>query len=246
VDALPYPKDLKMSPDRLRKVSEVHGEIVRAGNGLVPQQTTDKLELRIHKVHCIDETNGQFVEKVGNDEIHLGGTAVDQSGKTHKIAPFLVGANFDDGESKTFKPPRRFTTFDLREGTDFPKSYFVTFVLFEKDGGGAAEFINKLLAKVKERVIAAITAAVGGFVGASGGPVGVAIGAAIGFVVGKVFEALKAAIDDDPFPPKTVSLAITAPDHRFKGKKTDSPEFIVRFKGNEGLYEVKYDWRVFA
>lgn len=216
--------------------------------GIVSQQSLDNLELRIHRVACIDETGrdfNPFGDEPGSDEIHLSGTTVDESGDTKKVAAFKV-ANFDDGDVKNFSPLKRFTVFNLREGTKFPKSYFVTLVLAEADEGGLGDFVNKLLEKVREQVIAALTAAFGGAIGSSGGPVGAVIGAAIGFVVGKVFEFLRSVFADDIFPPKTVSVDISSLSDRFAGRKTDSPQATIRFAGHNGTYDVTYDWRLFA
>jgi len=244
---LPLPQDLKISLADLQKLTDLHGQIVQVSpGGLVLQQTTDKLEFRIHKVKCVDETGkGRFGE-LGEDEISLGGTTVDESGDTKKVSEFKVG-DFDDGDVKNFSPPRRFTLFSLREGTAFPKSYFVTLVLAEKDlSGGLADFLGRLLEKVKERVIAALAALIGATVGASGGPIGAAIGAVVGFVVGKVFEFLKSVFADDIFPPKTISVSVPSLTHRFTGGKTDSPEAIARFVGHNGTYDITYDWRLVA
>jgi hypothetical protein len=79
--------------------------------------TTDKLERRIQKVHCVDETNPEFW---GDDEIALGGESVDESGDVKKISPFTVRNDFDDNEQRVYTPPKRFTEFNLRErGDDF-------------------------------------------------------------------------------------------------------------------------------
>ena len=137
-------------------------------------QRLTKLELRIHKVRCDDETNGFLGSEAGSDEIDLGGTTVDESGDTHKVSPFRVASFGSDGDQKVFSPPRRFTFFNLTEGTDFPKGYVATLVLAEIDSGGFNDFLKKLMEKVRERVIAYLTAAIGGAIGASGGPIGVA------------------------------------------------------------------------
>ncbi len=247
VSKLPFPQALKLSTPALQNITDIHGQIVRVNpGGLVPQQTTNKLELRLHRVRCVDETGSGLFGEVGKDEIALWGTTVDESGDTKKVPEFAVGS-FNDGDVKTFSPPRRFTMFSLSEGTAFPKSYFVTLVLAEKDlSGGLADFLNRLLEKVRERVIAALSAALGAAIGASGGPVGALIGAAVGFVVGKVFDLLKSLFADDIFPPRTISVAIPSLTHRFTGGKTDSPEAIARFVGHDGTYDVTYDWRVFA
>jgi hypothetical protein len=249
VDRLAFPTELKTTTQAVKNLTKINQIVSLRPAGLVTQQTTDNLEFRIHRVKCVDETGkdfNPFGDEPGSDEISLAGTSVDESGDTKKVTEFKV-ADFDDGDVKTFSPPRRFTFFNLREGTEFPKSYFVTLVLAEKDqSGGLADFVNKLLEKIRERVIAYLAAAIGAAIGASGGVVGIVIGAAIGFVVGKVFEFINAVFSDDIFPPKTISVVIPSLTHRFVGGKTDSPEIVTRFVGHNGTYDVTSDWRLFA
>jgi hypothetical protein len=208
-------------------------------------QTTNRLQLRIHKVKCLDETDGFLGSEAGDDEIDLGGTTVDETGDTKKVTPFRVGSSFDDGEQVVFSPPRRFAMFNLTEGTAFPKSYFVTLVLAEVDMGGLPDFLNQLLNWVKTKVVAALTAAIGGAIGASGGPIGAIIGAAVGAVVGLVFELFKSIWEDDVFKPATVSVSIPSLNARWSGK-TDSPEGSVTFSGHGGKYQLTYDWQLLA
>lgn len=242
VREMPLPAGLKLT------LNQVTG----AGNGhsadavLAQLPTLPNLEFRLHKVRCLDETGGFFGERAGNDEMDLGGNAVDETGDTHIINKFRVGSNFDDGEQVVFSPPRQFTRFDLREGNAFPKSYFVTMVLSEADQGGLSDFLNKLLTKVKEKVTAALIAAFGTAFGVSGGPAGAVIGIAVGFVVGKVFDLIKRIWEDDIFPPITAQISIPSLNARFQGGRTDSPEAIATFSGHDGKYQVTYDWRVFA
>lgn len=248
VQALPFPKALMLPANTAQNL--LNEQIMAPTQGVTEAAAAPalkKLELRIHKVTCRDETGkdfNPFGDEPGSDEIFLGGTAVDETGDSHKVTSFKVG-DFDDGDVKTYAPPKPFTSFDLREGNLFPKSYFVTLVLVEKDQGGMSDFINGLLNKIKERVTAALAAAFGSAVGLSGGPAGAVIGAAVGFVVGKVFDLLKSAWNDDIFPPKTVSVKIAALTSRFADNKADSPEDIVKFVGHDGHYEVRYDWRMF-
>ncbi|MEN8653348.1 ATP-binding protein [Streptomyces sp. 21So2-11] len=194
-----------------------------------------KLEFRIHRVKCLDSTS-----EIGKDEIYLGGTCVDESGDTKKISQFKV-RSFDTGNEQVYSPPRQFTFFNLREGTNYPKSYFVTLVLAEVDWGGFANFLNDLLDKVKAKVIAALTAAIG----ISGGAIGIIIGTAVGYVVGQVFEYLKKLWGDEIFKPVTLSTIVPSLTSRWAGKQ-DSPERTVTYSGYGGKYQVVYDWRMFA
>jgi hypothetical protein len=239
VKALPLPADLKLTKEQFEK-------IIGTSTTVTTQPTLTKLEFRLHKVRCVDETGGFFGEKAGDDEIDLGGTAVDETGDTHVIPKFRVGSSFDDGEQVVFSPPRSFTVFDLREGTAFPKSYFVTLVLAEVDMGGLSDFLNKLVQKVKAKVIDILTKAVGVIIGSSGGPVGALVGIAVSFVVGKIFDLLVSIWSDDIFKPVTTSVKIASLNAQWPGGKTDSPEEIATFEGHGGKYQVTYDWRMFA
>lgn len=243
VQELPFPEDLKLPPDHpiiifnLRRQERVPAVVLR-------QQTTNKLELRIHKVKCLDETAGVFGTEAGEDEIYLGGTTVDESGDAEKVDPFLVRDDFEDGKEQTYLPPKQFTSFDLTEGTDSPKSYFVTLVLAEVDNGGLPEVLHNLLMWVKEKVTTALTAAiVGGVIGASGGPVGAAIGAAVGAAVGLIVEFIKDIWEDDAFKPATLRVDIPSLS---AGDMTDTPESLITYRGHGGEYQVTYDWRIFG
>jgi hypothetical protein len=125
---LPLPAKLKLPADHLKSIANLHGQIFGPGviipagpvetsgkNGEVSalQTTTDKLEFRVHKVICVDETNGFLGSEAGNDEIALGCTTIDETGGVAKTSPFTVGNNFDDGEQRVFSPPRRLHWFNL-------------------------------------------------------------------------------------------------------------------------------------
>lgn len=248
--ALPFPAALKFPASHLKTLTNLHGQVMVqnpiTNGGMTPQQTTDKLELRIHRVKCLDETDGFLGSEAGDDEIDLGGSTVDESGDTKKVSAFRVGSDFDDGEQKTYSPVKRFTWFNMNEGTAFPKSYFVTLVMAEADMGGLPDFLNQLLTWVKSKVTAALAAAIGGAIGASGGPIGAIIGAAVGAVVGLVFDLFKSIWEDDIFKPATVSVNIPSLNARWPGGKTDSPEGVITYTGHGGKYQLTYDWRMFA
>ena len=244
--ALPFPEGLKLPPDHpivilnLRRQERVPAVLLR-------QEITNKLELRIHNVKCLDETDGIAGTEAGDDEIYLGGTTVDESGDAEMVDPFLVRDDFDDGEEQIYSPPRQFTLFDLTEGTEFPKSYFVTLVLAEVDNGGLPEVLHKLLMWVKEKVTTALTTAIGGAIGASGGPIGALIGAAVGAAVGLIVHFIKDIWEDDSFKPATVSVEIPSFDARFlPGDTADSPDGVITYRGHGGEYQVAYDWHIFG
>ncbi len=193
-----------------------------------------ELALRIHRVTCRDETS-----ELGKDEIHLGGTSVDETADTKTVSSFKV-ASFNTGDVKTFSPPRRFTFFNVTEGgAKFPKSYSVVVILVEKDMGDLAEFLDKLADKVRDQLKKELLKA-----GANKGPIGVIVALALGFVLDKVFDFLKGLWGDEIFAPRTVSISLPSATHRFPGGKLDSPERTLTYSGHGGRYEVVYDWQL--
>ncbi|HEX5110647.1 MAG TPA: hypothetical protein VFV95_19490 [Vicinamibacterales bacterium] len=251
VRARPFPADLRFPKSHLEAVIAGHValqiphlQLVTQGDAILPQQVTDNLEFRVHKVRCDDETNPEFA---GDDEIALGGLSVDETGDTKQVGQFTVRSDFDDGEQQVYVPPRRFTFFNLREGTTFPKDYAVTLVLAEKDMGGLHDFIVKLWEKVKSKVLEYAAAAVGAAVGSATFPgLGTIIGAVVGWALGKLIEWLIGLFSDDIFTPVTLTCKINGLANLFTGNKTDSPEGLTTFSGYGGRYSLTYDWRKFA
>ncbi len=246
VDARPLPANLKFTASDLPSLRLVGGGLkpVAAGGGMRPQANTDNLELRIHSVKCIDETDGFLGSESGSDEIALGGSTVDETGGVRKVAKMNIGDFARDGVTKTFNPPKRFCNFDLTEGTEFPKKYFVTMVLAEIDNGGFPSFLNNLMEQVKAYVKKLVKDALGSL-GASGSEVNAIIGAAVAYIVDFVTNFFISIWEDDIFKPFTVSASIPSLNARWNGK-TDSSEGTVTWTGHGGKYRVTYDWRVFA
>jgi len=236
-EALPLPADLKLSPNYLNSLRNLHGQVL-VSPGLVPQATTDNLWLRIHSVKCVEETSDP-----GADEMFLGGTEIDESGDTRKISAFHV-RDFHDGDEKMYDPPKKFTGFNLREGKEFPKSYFVTIVLAEKDWGGLADYLDDLLKWVKKTAVPLLTAAIGAEVLSAFGPLGSLIGATIGAIIGAIFDALSDIWHDDIFIPCTVSISVPGLNKRFAGGKTHSDGGLIRWRQHGGEYTLSYDWQM--
>ncbi|WP_460671139.1 hypothetical protein [Larkinella ripae] len=203
--------------------------------------TTDKLEFRIHKVKCLDETSDFLGGESGDDEVDCTYIAVDEDGEVKKGTSFRVRSDFDDGEQQVYSPPRRLTYFNLQEGKAFPKTYYVTLILSEADMGGISDFTNKLLDLIETKVKAAIIAA--GF--PVGGLLGAVIGAAVGYIVSRVFDLIINIWSDDPFTPKPVSVTIPSLTARWSGS-TNSPDMILTFSGYGGTYQVTCDWQLFS
>lgn len=213
-----------------------------------PKPTT--LELRVHRVTCVDETGGGWGGEWGDDEIDFAATIIDENADVEKVPRVHVADFAKDGDIKQYAPPMRALTFDLREGGDsWPKSYFAVLVLAERDQGDFPEWLNSLVTQLRGEVAEYLITAGGAAIGSLGGPVGTALGAVIGeavnYCLDKVLDYLRAWWGDDVFPPVTVSVEIPSANATWNGK-SDSPEAVAVFAGHDGRYDVTYDWRAFA
>lgn len=103
----------------------------------------ESVGLYITRVKCVDETDGFAGSEAGDDEILMGGLAIDESGNTTKVGPFLVGSEFEDGVSKNFEHPgKTFCKFQVPKGGDWPKNYAAVVMLAEGDEGGFADALT--------------------------------------------------------------------------------------------------------
>lgn len=242
VRKLPFPTKLKFPADELRKTPVAKAAVGTAEQGAAAAAVPlRKLELRLHQVKCLEETNEVF-----KDEISLGGTAVDESGDADKISSFRV-KSFHTGGVQTYTPPRRLVWFNLTEGpVKFPKSYFVTLVLAEVDGGGFADFVDRLLDKVRDRILSIFEDVINAKLGTLGGPIGELISKVVAIVATKIFDFLTGLWKDDIFRPFTVQTTVSSTTGRWLGGRSDSPERTVTFRGHGGKYQLVYDWRMFS
>jgi len=72
---------------------------------------------RIRRVKCVDEMGGSFRERFGNDEIKAAVFSADLRGSTKNSGRFDIYPDFDDGDVKTFDPPKEVVTLDLAGAT---------------------------------------------------------------------------------------------------------------------------------
>ena len=214
------------------------------------------LSLRIHSVKCVDETGGSWAERIGNDEIYLGGFVIDAAGNTKKVSPMSIYPHFDDGDIKRFDPPRVFATFNLT-GTAWPRNCIAGFLLFEKDSGDMSSATQKIYEKVVEEMERkkqqmGVGARVGGRVlTADGGETSTeepSLGSVIWNITKEiVYNYIKtkitAGLADELFPLQEAAVTLLSPDHTWNGSNA-SPVAMVEFRAHDGVYQLFYDWQL--
>ena len=219
--------------------------------------------MRVHSVKCVDETGGRIAERVGNDEIYLGGFVVDESGNTKAISPTSIYPHFDDGDIKIFNPPKIFNTITLPSGGSWPKGFGIGLILIERDAGGMVEAVTKIAdfaeEKIKEKlngpasevanarsVIAKATAGGESARTLAAVPpvlITIAIELALPLILTYVKRTIIGAFVDEVFTPQIATLELPSSNFTWLGAN-DSAEKIVRFRDHDGVYDLTYDWQL--
>lgn len=210
-----------------------------------------KLNLRIHRVVCVDETGGKWAEKFGNDEIYLGGFTLDANHNTMGYGPRSVYAHFDDGDVKTFSPPRVCATIDLGGSFNRTRNYYAGFLLIEHDSGNMASAVASLVKKVNDKVQEELLRIQQAREANSGGAGVAVVGTAVAViwplikddVVAYVKSKLSSWFGDEIFPLQVVSATLTSSDHTWNGQKT-SQLSMREFRAHDGVYQIFYDWQL--
>jgi hypothetical protein len=249
LDAQPFPQDLVLT--------EADFAEFITPTGLIDQFADNtKLNLRLRKVTCVKDTR-----EIGKDEIAMGGTRLeigfDAAGATvksitSKLSEIEIG-QFVTGDVINLSPPRVFASFNLNNGTQFPKSFLIAVAMAEKDFGGFAKFLDELVKAIGEEVKKQLEKALKDVAGAGlgalagtviGGVIGAVIGALVGFVVGAVVQALIKLFGDEIFQPISLTLDLDSADSVFPNGQTTSPESQLTFQGFGGTYRVAYDFNI--
>ena len=215
-----------------------------------PVVVNSGIKLFTRWVKCNDETDPEWT---GQDNISMGGVAVDHMEDITKIKEFNVGT-FDDGQVREYSPSKLLKRFSL-SGGDYPKTYAVFLSIAEKDATGFSEFLDELYNAIKAEVIlilmalgavtgAAIGAAIGGTVGtAVGGPIGTIIGVAAGLILGGLVGWLVGLLRDDIFEPQITTVTLPSASSDFNGSlRSPTMKFVYRDFG--GKYSVSYFWQI--
>lgn len=241
---IPIPAAMRIDATHLRRLVADPSLFIEgfkqpeAEGGFTPQADFDNLRLRIRKVKCVDETDP---ESGGDDEISMGGVKIDETGDVTTTDAFTVRNDFDDGESKTYDPPKIFAKFNLREGNTWPKMYYVTMVLAERDNGGLPSYLSDLFKYTKDQVESWVEQFGTAFLGAEFGKIVAAIAVA---AFAALLEFFTEIWEDDLFPVITAYASIKSLNHVFaSGTRTSSEKYRWR-AAHGGKYGVWFDWKV--
>jgi len=173
--------------------------------------------LFVDSVLCRDEMGGSFREGLGNDEIYLGAIGIDATGAAIKVPFFEVYAHFDDGDVKTFSPPRSLATLGVTDGV--PPKCSAILLLAEMQHGG----MNEDLSKAHSNAVSLMDEKK-----ADGQDP--TVPEVLTEVAKEVGKWLLAESKDKVFPPVPVSV--------------DPNAGVAEFRGHQGIYALNYHWEV--
>ena len=220
-----------------------------------------RLSLHITKLTCIDETEHEGIwpvegEGIANDAIRLTCAVTTRIGveaepSQCRTETMNLGDNYQD--SRSFVLDREVAALFIPEGSPYPVTMNVIFLLGEEDWGGEnwdreVKEVVRVAGVAASRGVASLTAAgVGGAIGTALGPVGAAVGAAVGAIVGAIVDGLTSAIhalESDIFTPQDLSLVLHSPEASFAGAAPDRLTGHLDFQGHGGQYRLTYEWRL--
>lgn len=249
--AAPIPAPMRMDTAYLKRLAANPALMIEGlrrtednddDDAFAPQNDYDNLRLRIRKVKCNDETDGFMGTESGDDEIRLDAIKIDETGDMHSLDSILIGNSMEDGDVKNFSPPKKLASFDLREGSSWPKTYYVTMVLAEIDNGGLPSYMEDLFKYTRDQVRKLVdqfgTAALGPELGK--------IVTAIAVAVFQAFiDFFRTIWEDDIFPPTTAYVNISSLNHIFGTGGRTSFEKNRWVKAHGGKYTIYFDWQVY-
>jgi hypothetical protein len=228
------------------------GVVLNQALPLPPQAgaVTNRLGFYITQVKCDDETNPEL-GSLSSDEIAIGGITVDETGDTEKVGEQSVGGGFDDGNVKNYSPHWQFTSFSLSEshplpGSKWPKAYFVTLLLAEKDHGGFSSALQDGWVIVGNKVTEEVQKAVTDITIETGPAISLALGKIAAWAVNELVRYILRMLNDDLFPPYVAELTVPGFNYTFPGGSKTGPLQTAHFIGHDGHYTVQYYWKLYA
>ena len=178
-----------------------------------------------------------------------------------KIQEFQIktnsGGDFTNGRQKDWNPDLRFVEFNLNNSQVWPRTFVATFLLFEKDMGGATEFLQALWDGTQDDILPIVTdiataGATGGLAGLGvgagfGGPLGavagVVAGVAVTALVAVLIEMSKDDLIGDPDNPLIAFLTLESAAN-IPGYSNVGPAESFDFKGPDALYRSAGYWEL--
>lgn len=221
---------------------------------LKPTKTIKSVQLKLHRVKCVDETGEAWTERLGSDEINMGGITIDDKNVQATIGEFEVYHDFDDSDVKTYDPPKvlaTFVNFDLT----YPKTFLALISIAEKDSNGFSKFIADLYEAIKKELTSIITglskaagvaiaAKVGEALGSLAGPIGTVLGAIIAAILGEIIVWLSSILKDDVFTPQLTLTCIESKDLVSDSGVLKSPVASLTYYEHNGEYQADVSWEV--
>jgi hypothetical protein len=231
--------------------------LAEPAEGTQPQpKKHTQLKLELVRVKCMDEVDAEITD-FGKDRINMGGKAYDSAGNEINVNQFHV-SDFDQGDSFNFgNSPRTFAQFDLTRAGPWPRLFFGTFAMAEKDAdGGFLNFLQQVWEAIDTEVINALTqaimaglaaagvgAAAGAVLGLEAAGVGAIVGAIVGALVGFIVGLVMNSLNDDVFEPSDVApLYLESDTAVFDDGGVSSDNYTTDLTRDGARYKVTYRW----
>lgn len=209
---------------------------------------TKYLQLRVHRLRCVRETQNRqnfmgIPLEIDPDSIDVQALVVDGGeGVVAQGPTVFLGNKYRDGREERFSPPKVLAEIPVRDDDVFPRRVKVSLNMAEKDDGGG---FDELMSKVATTLAGELTKTVRNQFGSevtSSEIYGEVENTAVKFLQAVLHEIGKAlGLGDDPFVPVDISVQLASAT-----ADVSSAEQQVRFREpnpvHKGEFLLTYSW----
>lgn len=206
------------------------------------------LQLRVHKLQCVRETQNRqnfmgIPLEIDPDSIDLQALVVDGGeGVVAQGPTVFLGNKYRSGKEERFSPPKVLAEIPVRDDDVFPRRVKVSLNMAEKDNGGG---FDELMGEVAASLAGELSGLVGRELGndVSSSDVYRQVETVAGDILEKLLQELCKALGlgDDPFKPVDISVQLDA-----ASSTAPAGERQVRFRepnpAHKGEFVLTYSW----
>lgn len=204
------------------------------------------LQLRVREIVCVAETGALGERGEEEEEIAVGGVAIDEFGNVVKGAEIGLGS-FRDKRRRVLDPPRVFSMFDVAGGGErWPKFYSALITLVDKNNGGLPGFLSDLFKQVKGWLTEVLGAAVGPVAGSVVPALVSVVAALVGSLIDELCGWVVDLCEDDVHPARNIGVRLLSRQHVFANGTQTCGVKVATILGHHAKYRVFYDWHLRA
>lgn len=204
--------------------------------------------LRLNRVHCVKSTKEADQDEMALAVLKVHGVVQPGDRVAARTAPGerLGLGKFKNGETRVFQQPKDLARFEYgAPGLEWPRRYFASLMLIEKDQGDLGRFVGELadaMEKDLKKAAMATAAAAGAAIGSAVPLLGTALGAAAGLAVTAGLDAIRKSRAHDLVGVEQAKLDLAGAPGAAGALAGQND--VLEFRGQKAIYRLTCSWEV--